>query len=167
MRRKNGGMALLRRPIDRPLLLASFGLAVGLVLIIFGFTTVQTGTEVAGLPQEVQLISPQPDDRVLRQSPVTADLVTGYQGQLIIDGKELTVVEVAPLVNPQAGSTAASEVLATRFDPGSNTLTYQPAEGAEIAQFAPGKHRVKLVYWRIDLGPDTARTFTWDFNVTG
>ncbi len=160
-------MALLRRPIDRPMLLASFGIAVGMVLLVFSFATVQTGTESVGLPKAVELISPQPDDRVLRQTPVSADLITGYTGKLIIDETDLPVVEVTPLVNAQPGASEANEVLATRFDKGSNTLTFQPAKGALIAQFAPGRHRVELVYWRIDLGPDTARTFSWDFDVTG
>ncbi len=160
-------MAILRRPIDRPLLLASFGLAVGVVLIVFGFTTVRTGTEVAGLPEVIELISPQPDDRVLRQTPVSVDLIPGYTGRLVIDDKEPEVVEIEPLVDAEPGQTATDPVLATRFDPGGNILTFQPAEGAIIAQFAPGRHRVKVIYWRIDLGPDSARSHTWDFNVTG
>jgi hypothetical protein len=160
-------MPLIRRPIDRPMLLASLGLALGMMLIVYGFTTVQTGNESIGLPKEIQLISPQPDDRVLRQSPVSADLETGYTGKLVIDDTEIEVVEVTANAANRPGQPPADQILTTRFDPGSNTLTYQPADGAPIAQFAPGRHRVKLIYWRIDLGPESARTHTWDFNVTG
>lgn len=160
-------MPRLRRPIDPKLMLASFGLAVGLALIVFGFGSARTGHDATGLPPEVELIFPQPGDRVLRQTSVLADLIPGYTGKLIIDDQDIGVVEVQAAEKVQPGQEVNGGIVVTKFDLGSNTLTYEPQQGAPIAQFAPGPHRVKLVYWRIDLGPDSARSHTWEFNVTG
>lgn len=151
------------------MLLASLGIAAGLMLILTGLFSVQTGGEAAGLPAEIEVISPGPGDRVLRQTPITADLAVGYEGRLTIDDRAIPVERISsataavlkPGELPRVGS------LVTVFDPGNNTLTYVPQEGGEIAQFAPGRHRVKVEYWRIELGPDTARPYTWEFEVTG
>ena len=119
------------------------------------------------VPAEVELVFPQPGDRVLRQTSVMADLIPGYTGKLIIDDQDIGVVEVQAADKVQPGQEVNGGIVVTKFDLGSNTLTYEPKQGGPIAQFAPGPHRVTLVYWRIDLGPDSSRSHTWEFNITG
>ncbi|MEZ5218986.1 MAG: hypothetical protein R2715_20955 [Ilumatobacteraceae bacterium] len=158
-------MRTSRRPIDRKLLLASVGLAIGVALIVFAFTSSVTGNEAQGLPDAIENIAPQRDDEVLRQSQVLADLAAGYSGRLIIDGKELEVVEVQATPDVRPGEDVGSDILVTRFDTGTRILTYQPREGAPIASFATGVHQVTVIYWPI-AEPERTRSFTWQFRVT-
>lgn len=153
------------RPLDKGLLVASAVLALGLTLVGFAFVSAQTGGDADGLPEQIEFISPGVGDRVLRQSSITVDLMSGHSGRLIIDGMEIEVVEVTAAEEVQPGQVVGEDILVTRFDPGSRILTYQPQEGAPIAAFATGLHEVKVIYWD-DREPDRARSFTWQFRVT-
>lgn len=158
-------MARTRRKIDKGLLVASAVFAVGLTMVGFAFAVSSTGREAQGLPVAIDLISPEQDDEVLRQTSVVADLAPTYEGQLIIDGKAIEVVTVAAAAEAQPGQDLNEDVLVTRFDPGSGTLTYQPQQGAVIESFATGTHEVQVVYW-LKIDPSTKRSFTWQFKVT-
>jgi hypothetical protein len=155
----------IRRRVSIEKLLVSFGLALGVVLIVYGFATARTGRDAQGLPDEIESISPAKGDQVLRQSAIEVDLIPGYRGVLIIDGEELPVVDLEGSATAGPGETINADITATKFEPGNNTLTYQPQKGAPIAQFATGPHEVKVVYWKIDEGRQAARSFTWQFEV--
>lgn len=160
-----GAMARQRRKIDRGLLVASLVLAAGLTMVGFAFATAETGRDAQGLPESIDLISPEQGDEVLRQTAVTADLAPGYEGQLVIDGRVIPVETISPQAEVEPGQDVGDDILVTRFDPGSGTLTYQPQEGAEIESFATGTHQVELIYWQ-RIEPDRKRSFTWQFRVT-
>ena len=51
-----------RKKLDRQQLLLSIGIALGLVLVIFGFRAAQTGRDEAGLPDVIERISPANGD---------------------------------------------------------------------------------------------------------
>ena len=159
------GMLRIRRPIDKGLLVASAVIALGLGLIALAFASATTGRAALGLPDPVERISPGKGDSVLRQAEIVADLAPGYTGRLVIDRKAIEVVEVAAAVNVRPGQQVNQGVLVTKFDPGSNTLTYQPQEGAPIASFATGPHEVTVFYWKLT-DPADVRSFTWQFSVT-
>lgn len=158
-------MLRLRRPIDRGLLLASMGLALGIGAIGFAFSSAVTGKASTGLPEAIENIAPQRDDDVLRQAQIMVDLAAGYAGRLVIDNREIDVVEVAAVEVAGQSDEVNQDVLVTRFDPGSRILTYQPQEGAPITSFAAGIHQVVAIYWPV-ASPEEARSFTWQFRVT-
>ena len=77
-----------KRKLDREQLLISVGIALGLVLIIFGFRATQTGRDESGLPDVIERMSPADGDRVLRQSQIIVDFVEGYEAVMFIDGTD-------------------------------------------------------------------------------
>jgi hypothetical protein len=163
-----------RRRIDVKLLLASLGIAAGLVLIVLGVRASVTGDEAQNLPDEIEQIDPvRYATQVPQQSSVFVDLITGYEAVLVIDGVELPVVSLDDLdAATDAGGTVAAQggqqlVLppGAVFEPGNVTLTFTPGEGQVIETFAPGPHTATVIYWKRDEGRDRARAFTWDFYV--
>jgi hypothetical protein len=158
-------MARTRRPIDKGLLVASMALALGLFLVVFALNSATTGRAALGLPEAIDAISPAKNDEVLRQTAVVADLAPGYEGKLIIDRREIEVQTVAAETNVQPNQQVNQDILVTKFDPGSGTLTFQPQEGAPIEAFATGTHEVKVIYWRL-ADPTQTRSYTWQFKVT-
>ena len=155
----------IRRKVSIEKLLVSAGLAIGVVLIVFGFASARTGREAQGLPDEIESITPAKGDQVLRQSTIEVDLIAGYRGVLVIDGQELPVVDLESSATVEPGQSLNADIKTTKFEPGNNTLTYQPEEGAPIAQFASGLHQVQVIYWKIEDGRDASRSYTWQFEV--
>lgn len=155
-----------RRRVDRKLLLASVVIALGLVLIGLGVLRSVSGEEVTELPDAIQSISPAPDaEQVLQQTQVVIDLLEGYEGALTIDGVELPTfrLDEVPLgVEPGEQIEVPPGAV---FEPGNGTLSFSPGQGSGIDSFEPGRHTVTVTYWRIEEGPDTARTYRWAFEV--
>ncbi len=154
-----------RRRVDRKLLVASFVVAIGLVLIGWALLRAVTGDEAADLPAAVEEVTPPPSAiQVPQQSQVIADLQAGYEGRLVIDGVQLPTIRVDELgsvdVEPGEQIDVPPGVL---FEPGNATLTYTPAEDAPIESFASGTHTVTVIYWRTEEGPGRARSFSWSF----
>ena len=158
-----------KRRIDVKLLVASFGIAVGLVFIIAGFRSSITGREQQALPAEIEGIDPVRDaTQVLQQTSVFADLKAGYTGTFTIDGIALDTYD------PDAGDPDATVLPkpgqqivlppVTIYDRGNATLTYEPTDQGAITKFATGKHRVVLQYWELTK-PNQKSTFSWDFYV--
>ncbi len=156
-----------RRPIDRGLLLASAGIAAGLVLVGLGVIVSVTGDEATRLPDEIESIAPVPDAvQVLSQTSVFVDLLTDYTGVLVIDDVEIDTVDLGAI--DSSGVEPGKQIdipLATVYEPGNATLTYTPSEGGPIETFATGLHRVQVIYWRIEQGRSRAGLYTWTFNV--
>jgi hypothetical protein len=155
------------RRIDRQLLLASAGIAVGLVMVAAGVIVSVTGDEAVDLPDEIESIAPVPDAvQVLSQSSVTVDLIANHTGVLVIDGVELDTIDLADL--DTSGIEPGRQVdipTATVYEPGNATLTYTPSEGAPVETFETGLHRVQVIYWKLDEGRSQAGTYSWSFNV--
>jgi hypothetical protein len=153
-----------RRKLDKGLLLASLGIALGLVLVIRGLAVGITGDDRIGLPDTIEVVEPVPDAvQVLGQSRVFVDLATGYTGVLVIDGVELETVDIQNYATQVAGRQVELPPV-TIFEGGNNTLTFIPNDGAPISRFSTGLHRVQVIYWEIDVGRERARSFSWFFN---
>jgi hypothetical protein len=155
-----------RRRFDLRIFLISLGFAIGLVLVIYAFTSARVGSDAQGVKNPaIERLIPSQDDLVLRQSEVGIDLATGYTGELIIDGQTLVTREV--VASDAATPGVVKRIVDVRFDPALNTLLYQPIDlpGAPIPEFDPGEHTITARFWKLDEGEDTARQYTWTFKV--
>ena len=159
-----------RRPrkLDRGLLIASFVIACGLVLVVFGLFVAETGDEGVDRPDEVESVQPVEDAvQVLRQGRVVVDLQAGLEARLVIDGIELPTETLGQSsIDPTAEPGQQIDLpQAAVFDPGNAVISYQPVEGAPIESFTEGLHDATVIYWNIADGPARARSYSWSFNV--
>jgi hypothetical protein len=159
-----------KRRIDRGLLLASLAIAFGLVLVAFALTTALTGDDGVERPEAIESVQPVENAvQVLQQERVVVDLLPGYEARLVIDGIELptTVIgqsDVDPF-EPRAPGQQVDLPTTAVFDPGNAVISFQPVEGALIESFSQGIHEVRVIYWRIEEGPEQALSYRWEFNV--
>jgi hypothetical protein len=155
-----------KRRIDKTLLIVSFFVAVGLMLVIRGFLIGVTGDDRANLPDAIESVNPVPESvRVLSQTSVFVDLAPGYTGRFEIDDVKIDTVGIDEIANDnvEPGQQIALP-LVTIYEPGNATLTFTPAAGAPIEQFDEGIHEATVIFWRIEDGPSRSRTYTWTFN---
>ena len=167
---KNGTVA--RKRIDPKLMLASLGIAVGLMFIIVGIRTSITGDELQGLPDQIESVNPvRGATQVLQQTAVFVDLAEGYTGVLVIDGVELETVSLDSIgIQPIGGTSSdpggqVSLPATTIYEPGNATLTFEPSDDALITGFATGRHDATVVFWKIDESRAQSSSFRWDFYV--
>ncbi|MEN9645095.1 MAG: hypothetical protein RL238_1764 [Actinomycetota bacterium] len=156
----------IRRP-QWPMLLASLVIAVCLFAMAYAAASAVTGRDALGLPDTIEQIDPVPAAvRVPSQTSVFVDLLPGYEGVLVVDGLELPTVNIEDLQDV-ANKPGQQITLppTTIYEPGNATLTFDPVEGAEIESFGQGEHIVKVIYWKTIEGRNSARSFTWTFNV--
>ena len=158
----------VKRPklkFDKPLLLASIGIGLGLTLMILGFNTGLTGREASNIPEEIEGISPGDNERVLRQSQVIVDFVEGFNAKLFIDGVELPTTRLDEIAGGRQIQPGAQIDLPPTaiFDPGNYTISFLPQEGAPIEEFEQGEHIGRVVFWPIDQDESKARSYVWTF----
>lgn len=154
------------RRIDKTLLVVSFFVAVGIMLVIRGVLVGVTGDERSNLPDAIERIDPVPEAvRVLSQTSVFVDLASGYTGRLVIDDIEIETRGIDELANDgvEPGQQVALPAV-TIYEPGNATLTFTPSAGAPVEQFDEGLHRATVIFWRIEDGPERARSYSWTFN---
>jgi hypothetical protein len=150
-----------------PLVIASLGLAVAVVLIIAGVRSSVTGRAALGLPDAIESTDPiRSSVRVPAQTSVFVDLESGYTGVLVVDGLELTTIDLDEVndITPEPGQQVEIAPV-TRYERGNATLTFTPSEGAPIEEFSEGRHTVTVLYWKLDESRDQARSYTWEFTV--
>jgi hypothetical protein len=164
------GATRKRRHIDIRLLLASFGIAVGLVIVVLGLLRSVTGREQQDLPDAIESIDPiRGATQVPQQTRVFVDLVTGYEAIMFIDGVELDVISLDGDITqrpPGLGDGGGEQVVVPPgaiFEPGNNTLTFTPGSTQPFEAFSTGQHTVTIRYWRTEDGPGRFRTFSWNF----
>lgn len=152
-----------RRP-DRGLLVASFVIACGLVVIIWGVLSARTGDDGVDRPDAIESVSPVENAvQVLQQERIAVDLEFGFEARLIIDGIELETTLIGQL---EAEPGAQLEIPPTAvFDPGNSVISFTPGEGAQITELVQGQHSATVQYWKIEDGPGNARSYSWTFFV--
>ena len=159
-----------KRRFDRGLLIASLVIAFGLVLVIFGLTTALTGSDGIERPEAIESVQPVENAvQVLQQERIVVDLEPGYEARLVIDGIELptTVIgqsDIDPFDQAVPGQQVDLPTTAV-FDPGNAVISFQPVEGALIESFSEGLHEARVIFWRIEDGPEQALSYRWKFNV--
>lgn len=158
-----------RRRINVPMFLASLGIALGMVLIVIGFRSASVGRDAVRLPPEIEQLNPGDGDQVLRQSRIFVDLIGGYEGLLVVNGIELPVVRLDQLTTVDGQMPAPGEQVelppVVVYEPGNATLTFTPVEGAPIESFQPGLQQVTVVFWPIEEGRGSSRSYSWTFTV--
>lgn len=158
------GAPRTRRRLDIGLLLASLVIAGGLVLIIVGFLTARTGDDGIDRPDAIESLTPVENAiQVLQQESIVVDLQFGYEARLVVDGIELPTTRLGQ-IEAEPGEQISLPPTAI-FDAGNSIISYKPIDGAPIEEFTEGLHTVRVIYWRIDEGPDQALSYTWTFNV--
>lgn len=140
---------------------------IGLFLVVFvrGITLGVTGEDRYRLPDEIESVSPIPD--AVQAQPgeaIIVDLVTGYTGVLVVDGRELETIDIS-LIQKEPGSQLTLPAV-TIFEPGNSTLRFIPADDSLVPPFSPGVHTVVVRYWSVVEGPRSATTYTWSFKVS-
>ena len=161
--------AVPRRRIDIKLLLASLGIAAGLVLVVSGVRASVTGREEQNLPDEIESIDPvRGATQVPQQTNVFVDLIAGYEAVLSIDGIELPTVPIDGNSDNSAVPLPGQQISlppGAVFEPGNVTLTFTPGDDELIDEFSIGQHLATVLYWKAVDGRNAARSFTWSFYV--
>ena len=155
------------RRLDKAVVIACFFLALGIAFVARGLLVSVTGDDRSPLPANIEQVNPVPEAvQALSQTQVFADLADNFTGAFSIDGVDIETVSIRDLAseNPQPGQ-QTSLPPETIFEPGNATLTFVPSSGAPIESFSQGVHTVVLRYWNVEEGENTARTYTWTFNV--
>ena len=155
-----------RVALDWKILVASFGIAAGIVLVVLGVSGSVTGRDQQKLPDAIEEIDPiRGATQVPQQSSVFVDLLPGYEASLVIDDIALETVsldELGGLAEPGQQITLPPKAV---FEPGNFTITYTPVEGGPIESLSPGLHTATVFYWLAVEGPGRARSYTWTFYV--
>ncbi|MEP7203486.1 MAG: hypothetical protein ABI894_12800 [Ilumatobacteraceae bacterium] len=161
-------------PQQRRLLICSFVIAAGLVLVILGFRSSITGREALALPSTIEDIDPvRGAVRVPAQTEVFVDLLPGYTGVLVIDGIELQTVDPNDINGATNSSTPVQIVpgqqvtlpATTIYERGNATLTFVPTDGAPIDSFSEGPHTATVIFWKIIESRQKSQSYTWTFSV--
>jgi hypothetical protein len=154
------------RKVDKRLVICSFLIAAGMVIVVLGVLSGITGKAAENLPASIEEVQPSVGaTNVPNQSRIFVDLESGYTGELIVDGLPLETISEDQLRDVAPGAQANKEAFTTVFAEGNATLTFQPKDGAPIETLTEGLHEVSVVYWPLVQGRDAARTFTWRFTV--
>ena len=99
------------------------------------------------------------------QASVLVDLVSGYEGVLVIDGLELETVNLGELRDETTPGQQVTLPPTTVYEPGNATLTFDPSPDSMISSFTQGQHVVQVIYWETVEGRGNARTYSWSFEV--
>jgi hypothetical protein len=154
-----------RRP-NIKLLLASFTIALCLVAMGFALSLAVTGDEGAHLPDQIERIEPVSGaTQTPAQTSVFVDLVSGYEGVLVIDGLELETVNLNDLRDPTKPGQQITLPPTTVYESGNATLTFDPSPESTITTFTQGRHVVQVIYWETVDGRGSARSYSWSFEV--
>lgn len=155
-----------RRP-SIEMVLISAGLAIGLMMVILGLMSATTGRDALGYPDEIIEVSPAPNDRqVLSQTEISVDLIDGYEAEIILDDITIptTRLEDASPQDVKPGQQIELPKTAI-YDQGNSLIRFEPTEGAAVERYDVGVHRVTVLFWKIEEGRNTARSFSWSFEV--
>ena len=118
-------------------------LIIALLLLVAGsavFGLTQLSSEPSQ-PLDTIIESRQPNDgeKILQQSQITIDLLSGWDGKLTIDG----------IAIPD------DQLIKVREQ---GIIRFQPAKGKALEYFPAGQNCVSFTYWQLATGPDQSFT---------
>jgi hypothetical protein len=114
-----------------------------LVVVALGLVFGSPEASGGGRPDQIEAVSPEPGETVVRQTAIEVDVPAGYAIDLFVDN----------LLIP------AGELF---FVEGTGVYSWQPRPGGIIAELAPGPHTV-LVRWRTLSGLPDEGEYSWTF----
>ena len=157
----------MRRHLRAFILILLMSAAIG--AMVLGFANARTGDTEKPLVynQNVVQLVPSPKNIILRQSQVGIRLKDGYEGRLIIDGRDIPDDQVYGAVtgDPQGGGNIGSSNLSDNIVR-SNVL-FTPGPKTDIERFSPGEHCIVAIFWQIVEGPDVnPQRQEWCFKVS-
>lgn len=121
-------------------------LSLALVAVVaFGFAFGSPDRPGDGRPTQIESISPEPGETVVRQSRIEVDVPVGYAIDLFVDGRLIPIEELF-------------------FVEGTGVYSWQPTTGRVITDLSPGQHEV-LVRWRTLSGLPDVGEYSWTFRV--
>jgi len=107
-------------------------------LAAFGLTRL-SGTPSPPIDTIIESREPEEGDKVLQQSQITIDLLSGWDGKLTIDGIAIPDDQVVK-VREQG------------------IIRFQPARGKALEYFPAGQNCITFTYWQLATGPEQSFT---------
>ena len=156
-----------RRKLDWGLVAACLVIAGGLVAIAWGVGSAITGSDGIDRPDAIEDLSPVENaQQTFQQQQIIVDLQFGYEAVLIVDGIELPTERIGDFsVEPEDAGVQVAAPPNAVFDPGNSIITFRPGDDALIQSYSEGRHSVQVIYWKVDEGRETARSYRWSFEV--
>lgn len=140
-------------------------MVVALAVAAWGATKADDASPGDGPGLGAAVVDLFPDDgaQALRQTRIGADLATGYDGRLTIDGVPVPEEQLEGARDP---ATVDPEDLAENgLRPNNkNRVYFQPGPGKVIEELDTGLVSIELRYFK-EGQPDTARTVSWQIRV--
>jgi hypothetical protein len=96
-------------------------------------------------PLQVEAVSPEPGETVVRQTRIEVDLVSGYAIDMFVDGLMIPAEELF-------------------FVEGTGVYSWQPGADRVISELSPGQHEV-LIRWQTLSGLPDVGEYSWTFRV--
>lgn len=132
-------------------IVAALVVTVAVGLLIYAFVGIDDGGEdpvlQGGDRAVVENLIPRRNAQVPQQSTVGIDLVTGWDGTLIVDGVEIPRPQLQ--LTPEIG-----------------LIEFTPSDGAAVEQLESGENCVTAVIWKVADGRGVDdRTIPWCFDV--
>lgn len=106
--------------------------------------------------------TPAPGAHVLRQSPVGVELLSGYDGELTINGAAIPEDQLDGAVGPSNPVYDPKEGIRPN---NRNQVFFTPGPGKVIDRYPTGEVQVTARFWDIADGRSTARSISWAFFV--
>lgn len=120
-------------------------LGLGLAAIVAITIALLPQGESTDLPGALEGVYPLPNDVVVRQTAVEADLPIGYTLTMEVDGIRIPQQEMA-------------------FTEAVGTYRWQPGPDKVFAEWTPGEHTI-VITWDSTTGRPDPGEFTWTFRV--
>jgi hypothetical protein len=121
-------------------------LALALVAVVaLGIALGSPDRQAGERPAQIEAVSPESGETVLRQTRIEVDLVSGYALDLFVDGLLIPTEELF-------------------FVEGTGVYSWQPGANRVITELAPGDHEV-LIRWRTLSGLPDVGEYSWTFRV--
>lgn len=152
--------------LRRLVIVLLLALAVG-ALVVAAQSAGDTG-DGGDLDAAILTYTPDPGGRVLRQSQVGVELEPGYDGRLTINGVSIPEEQMVGAIVPGSEAWERLTPEQQRLGPRPNNkslVMFQPGEGKAITEYDTGAVDVSVRFWKLDEGPDSARTVSYTIYV--
>lgn len=107
---------------------------------------------------------PMPGATALRQTEIGAELRTGYDGRLVINGVEIPEDQMEGAIDPN--SVTPEELKRYGIRPNNrNSVYFQPGPGKVLTELPNGEVTVSVRYFKDRQDQARGRTVTWTFQV--